>query len=48
MVISDEEVYDELERRIDEMRGWLETVEVGLDDLLQNTDVPESDEGIIA
>lgn len=31
-----EEVYEELERRIDEMRGWLECVEVGLDDLLKS------------
>lgn len=43
MVISDEEVHEELERRLDEMRGWLETVGVGLDDLLA---VPELREGV--
>lgn len=36
MMMGHEEVYEELERRIDEMRGWLECVEVGLDDLLKS------------
>jgi protein-serine/threonine kinase len=36
MMMGSEEVYEELERRIDEMRGWLECVEVGLDDLLKS------------
>lgn len=42
MIISDEEVYDELDRRIDEMRGWLDRVGVGLDDLLQMPDLRET------
>jgi hypothetical protein len=44
MMMGDEEVYEELERRIDEMRGWLECVEVGLDDLLQSPIAGEGDE----
>lgn len=43
MIISDEEVYDELDRRIDEMRGWLDAVGVGLDDLLQLPELREVD-----
>jgi len=42
MMMGDEEVYEELERRIDEMRGWLECVEVGLDDLLQSPAIDEA------
>jgi protein-serine/threonine kinase len=36
MMTGHAEVYEELERRIDEMKGWLECVEVGLDDLLRS------------
>ena len=50
MIISDEEVYDELDKRIDEMRGWLEAVGVGLDDLLQLPEMRDSvpDNNVVA
>jgi len=47
MMMGHEEVYEELERRIDEMRGWLECVEVGLDDLLRSPTDPEGEQGVI-
>jgi len=43
MMTGDGEVYEELERRIDEMKGWLECVEVGLDDLLRSPIDTEGD-----
>ena len=48
MIISDEEVYDELDRRIDEMRGWLDVVGVGLDDLLQMPEMRETADNLVA
>lgn len=48
MVISDEEVHEELDRRLDEMRGWLETVSVGLGDLLAVSEVREGVDGVVA
>ena len=48
MVIGDEEVYDELDRRIDEMRGWLEAVGVGLDDLLRLPDLRDGPNDLVA
>lgn len=47
MMMGPEEVYEELERRIDEMRGWLECVEVGLDDLLRSPLETEGDQGVM-
>lgn len=43
MMTGDGEVYEELERRIDEMKGWLECVEVGLEDLLRSPIDTEGD-----
>jgi protein-serine/threonine kinase len=44
MMTSGTEVYEELDRRIDEMRGWLECVEIGLDDLLKSPSAGAVDE----
>lgn len=48
MIISDDEVYDELDRRIDEMRGWLDAVGAGLDDLLQPLEFREVSDTLVA
>jgi hypothetical protein len=48
MIIPDDEVYEELDRRIDEMRGWLDAVGVGLDDLLQPLELREGSDTLVA